>query len=361
VAAFAGEIARPQFTADSRALFGHALAGMDPNGRSLDYDAFWDVTTGKELRRWRDAGTGAILSQEPGTADGEHWVVLNDSHHSPPRYQFFEFAPEPRLSEVPAAGPHKAATRPSFSRDFGRMAFADDRFPEHERQAHVLARSGDTWTRLLSVAGQDARLSPDGRLLVSVHRAGAPADLSVIAWSVPDGKKLWSTPCPDSGLHGFTADGKFVAQGGRGNWRLYDAATGDARLTFRTEARFLAAYAGGRVLTATQRPLAQGVVLETWDGATGRSLGQRELPAGATLARTENESFTTPRLAVILGAGERRGDITVSTVEVYDPGRTEPVTTLKVPGLSYVLVSPDGSVAAGLTGEGPRFYRLPRP
>lgn len=35
------------------------------------------------------------------------------------------------------------------------------------------------------------------------------------------------------------------------------------------------------------------------------------------------------------------------------------MTTLKVAGLSYVLVSPDGSVAAVLTYGGPQFFRLP--
>jgi hypothetical protein len=363
VAEFAGEVSRPRFTADSRALFGYARAGMSPDGRSLDYYGFWDVATGKELRQWSWSlrWTDTIQSHEPGTADGMHWLALGSLKGSTPHYQFIEFDPEPRLSEVPGAGPHKAATRPSFSRDFGRMAYADDRSPEHERRAHVLARQGDTWTRLLSVAGQDACLSPDGGRLVTIHRAAAPADLTVIAWSVPDGKKLWTTPCPGSELHGFTADGKYVAQGAQGKWWLYDAATGEVRLTFQTEARFLAAYAGGRVLTATQRRLAQGVLLETWDAATGRALGQRELPAGATLARTENESFTTPRLAVILGAGERRGGHTVSTAEVYDPGRADPVATLTVSDLSYVLVSPDGSVAAALTGDGPRFYHLTGP
>jgi hypothetical protein len=358
-----GDIAQPRFTADSRALFGRAVpVGKDPVAvPKVGEYVVWDVATGAERHRF--PVDEAVLSYEPGTADGHCWVAMSR------RYQFLEFDPKPQLSDVPGApGPTKAVTRPSFSHDFGRMAYSDYREPEADRQAHVLNRDGDNWSRVMSVAGQNAKLSPDGSRLVTLTRALPAPDIVVRVWSVPDGRPVWSVPSDRFWLHGFTDDGKYVVQGGMSEFRLYDAATGkDIRLKLKTEDRVKAAYAGGRVLTAIHIPNRQGVLLETWDAATGKSLGQRTTPPGSTLSRTQDEPFTTPRVAVVLGAeerkipGEKGHSITVWTVEVYDPRQTEPIATLKVPGLSYVLVAPDGSVAAVLTYGRPQFYRLPAP
>jgi hypothetical protein len=361
-----GEIVQPRFTVDSRALFGRAVPmGKDRNAfpKVGDY-VLWDAATGEELRRL--PVEDAIERYEPGTADGKHWLAFGRSGSYIGRFLLVDFTPDRRVSDVPGApGPDRVVSRPSFSQDFGRMAYSDYRASEQDRQGHVLARTGDGWTRLVSVAGQGARLSPDGGRVATITRGAGPGDLAVCVWSVPDGRRVWSAPCRNYGLHGFTADGRYVAQGAQSDWRLHDAATGDVRLTLKAEDhRFQAAYADGRVRTATQRPHGQGVVLETWDAATGRLLGQRDVPAGATLSRTENEPFTAARLAVVLGSEERpvpdypRASVTVWSVDVYDPSQEEPVATLKTSGLSSVLVSPDGSVAAALTYGGPQFFRL---
>jgi hypothetical protein len=227
----------------------------------------------------------------------------------------------------------------------------------------VFARGASGWKKLATVPGEYGQLSPDGQRVVTVSRGGL-----LRLWTLPDGKQLWQASCRTFGLQGFTADGKYVLQDDQAEWRLYDVASGAAKLTFKPSLTAMrAVYGSGRVLIAERHQLGQPLFIVTYDVPTGREINRHELPAEATVTYTENTPFSAGQLAVVRKVesrripGDRRATVAVYIIDVFKAATSGPAKTIKVTSLSRVLVSPDGRVAAAVTFAGVHFYPLPGP
>lgn len=365
---FRGDLSESSFTPDSKGFFAYTVPlGKDPAARPrVGEYVLWDVTTGKEWRRLPP--DEKIDLYKPGTADGKHWLAFGRSGRHVGRFLLLELDPAKRLLDVPGApNPEKSVSRPNFNEDFTRLAYSDYAKDEKDRKGHVLAREGGAWKEILSVPGEKAVLSFDGRRVATLRRGGFAITLHV--YSVPEGKPLWEADVKTFGLIGFTRDGKYVLQDDQSDWKVFDANTGTEKLTLKHGHNCpKAAYADGRVLTADMGDDGlKGVTLVTWDVASGKELGRVVLPYPASLSRTHGEPFTAPRLAVARAhenrpiPGRKGSWLDVWTVEAYDPAKASTLTTLKVTFLSNAAVSPDGRVAVVIGHGGPSFFRLPAP
>jgi WD40 repeat protein len=362
---YKGEIVDVRFTADSKALFGRAVPlGKDPAARPpLGEYRLWDLSTGRELRRL--PLEEKVLEYGPGTADGRHWFALGNLGGLSLRIAFVEFDPEKRVLDPPEVGPEKSITKPSFSQNFTRLAYVIQNKENRNQKGHVFQKKDNGWEKLMSAPADHIKLSPDGRRVATVFRDGLkPLTLRVL--SVPEGKLLGAGTCRTFGLMGFTPDSKYVIQNDQTAWKLYDSDTGEVKLSLTVTEPFLAAYADDRVIATSGSKEKADQVIVTWDVRTGNEIGRRPLSPTVALSRTQNTPFSAPLLAVVRGIenrplpGKKGVYLEVGTVDVFNPSRPEPLTTIKTTSLSRVMVSPDGSTLVIVSiGGGPAFFQLP--
>jgi RNA polymerase sigma factor (sigma-70 family) len=245
-----------------------ACAAFTPDGRSVivsDADGhlvFWDVATGKEVRRLRDGNDvlyALAVSPDGKTLAAGGWGRLT----------FYDLSTFARTARWPVE--NDAVKQIALTAD-GKTAavcyqgaMIDLYDPATGKQLHRLEG------HLGNVASID--LSPDGKTLAS----GSWQDPNLRLWDTATGKPLRQIAAggQDVLAVAFVPDGKALASAGNGTTiRFWDPATGrklrdgDARSHGVTELHYLP---DGKALAGFS-----GMKVRLWDAATGKSLREFE-------------------------------------------------------------------------------------
>lgn len=169
------------------------------------------------------------------------------------------------------------------------------------------------------------------------------------------------------GLHGFTPDGRYVAQADNAGHRFLDASTGRQAVLVANSPRADArgpgevAYRDGRV-GAVVRP-GPSAELVRWDVASGRELGRT--PVASVPGRNRTPPFGSPRLSVVRSIrshpvpGRPGASWASMGVDVYDPAAADPVARLTFGRPGTVIASPDGGTLAAVGYASLAFHPLP--
>jgi hypothetical protein len=365
-----GEVQQGVFSTDGRAFLGWVTPlGKDPAAERLKPRPWvlWSAVDGKEIARWTgDPTTGFDV---PGTSDGTTWPVYLSG---PPKFmvrcRLLDLTTG-TAGDVPGVtGPTESCTRPSYSADRTRLAYADFAADPDRRTGRVYEKRADGWTRIAEVPGEKAVLSPDGALVATVGKS--PDDrgkLVVRLFGVADRKERWSAAADSYGLHGFTPDGRYVIQADNAGYRLFDAATGRQRALVANGPRGDSqgpgevAYASGWVAAVVRS--GKSVELVRWDLAGGQEVSRT--PIESPYGRNRTPPFGSPRLPVVRAIEThpvpKRKDATWSSmaVDVYDPAAADPVARLTLGDPGTVIASPDGGTLAAIGHASLAFHPLP--
>jgi WD40 repeat protein len=189
-------------------------------------------------------------------------------------------------------------------------------------------------------------IAPDGATAVF-----AALDLKVVRTGDGSILQRWNLRGMRSQAAAFSPDGKRIAIGGRGEYALFDAASGDAIRRWRTDwaqVSYLAfSPADGRLFTVTSD--ITDSALHAWDGESGEPLGTLE-----THPRQLHDLVVTPdgRWLAICRRNEHGGDEVV--VHDLERGTAAPLLTLRSSS-NRLAISPDGSKIA-TSGSRIRFW-----
>ena len=366
-----GEVQNGIFSADGKAFLGWvAPVGKDPADVRLRPRPWtlWSVADGTPVATWAGDPIGGF--DTPGSSDGTVWsAFLTEDPKAGNRCRLLDLTTG-KTTDVPGVpGPTDTCSRPSFSADRTRLAYSDY---GTARTGRVYEKRAGGWAEVAAVPGENAALSPDGKLVATVAwadggRGEGRKTLAVRVFAVADGKQRWAAAVDSYGLVGFTPDGRYVIQSDNAGHRLLDAATG-------TQAALVANGPRGDAQGPREVAYRAGWVAAVVRGESKVELVRWDLAAGKEASRTAVESpfgrnrtppFGSPRLAVVRAVEdhpvpERRNTFWSSmTVDVYDPAAAEPVTRVRLASAHSVIASPDGETLAAPGSRMLMFYPLP--
>ena len=364
-----GEVQQGVFSADGQAFIGWVTPiGKDSAAERLKPKLWvlWSVADGKEIARW--TGDPALGFDIPGPSDG--WPVYLSG---PPKYttrcQLLDLTTGTARDVPGVPGPTESCTRPSYSADRKRLAYSDYAQDPGRRTGRVYEKGVDGWTRIAEVPGENAVLSPDGKLVAVVghKKAGEPWALVVRVFGVADRKEKWSAAVDSYGLHGFTPDGRYVIQTDNAGHRLLDAATGKQQVLVANSPRADSqgpsevVYRDGWVAAVVR--WGKSVELVRWDVAAGKEVSRTAIESPSGHNRTPR--FGSPRLLVVRPiqtqpvAGRKNAFRSTMDVDVYDPGAADPAARLTLGHSGMVIASPDGGTLASVEYASLSFHPLP--
>lgn len=366
-----GEVQQGIFSADGKAFLGW----VTPIGKDSAVErhkskpwVLWSVADGTEIVRW--TGNPTPRFDVPGSSDGTVWPTYLSE---PPKFQVrcrLLDLTTGTTHDVPGmTGPTDSCSRPSYSADRTRLAYAD--FAEDIRRStgRVYEKTAAAWTRVAQVPGEKAVLSPDGTLVATVgYKPDVRWTLFVRLFAVADGKERWSAAVESCGLHGFTPDGRYVIQNDNAGHRLFDATTGKQMVLVANGPRgdsngpSEVAYRDGWVVAVIRS--GQSVELARWDVAAGKEVSRTRI--ASPYLRNATPPFGAPRLPVVRPSqtdpipGWQGASRSSMAIDVYDPAAADPVARRVLGDQGTVIASPDGGTLAVVGPTWLAFSPLPR-
>jgi len=316
---------------------------------------WWDVTTGKLLRKLEGFGS-VTLSPDLKTLASETW---ERGYQTITLYSMETGAKLFNLPVRKVNDPHApfellehAVNSVSFSFDGSTLAVVDSSSIE------LWDIAKGSRVRTINEVQRTVRFSPDGKMLVSASRENAN-EISIRTWDVTTGiegrKIIWHTSVADDRIRSFTlaADGKTLAAGAS-EIKLWNTATGTELRSIKLPSRQStttteSTYAHSLAFSPDMKILAGGYgdnSITLWNVATGEPI--RTFERLSTQLKP-TESFTADFSTLIDCAG---GNSTFKLADTLVGAQTQLRTLKAFPDSSFSsdVFSPDGKTAARRCG-----------
>ncbi|VTS00413.1 WD40 repeat domain-containing protein [Tuwongella immobilis] len=364
-----GSVEDPLFAVDGKAFAGWiSPIGNDPAAAKGNLKwKLWSIEDGKEIGSWTSPMDRSTLIA--GTGDGQTWSVsVPEPKTFIQIYRFLDFTTG-QLSDIPGTNKSlRSWTHPVFSADRRRLAYSDTQSDSSKRQGWVHEKTETGWEKRISVPGESAVLSPDGKSVATVCWPTEMRNfrLQLRLFDTSTGQERWTSQVDSYVLHGFTPDGKYLIQNDNAGYRIFDTKTGKQQLLVSksprhdTRSKFPVVYHGGFVLAVVGFPGTEELV--RWDVAAGKELSREPITFEA---RDRTPAFGSPRLAIVRKTqehpvpGQENTTWSSMEVEIYDPTSPKPIQSLLVSGSTQLVCSPDGRTLASIGTLSLRFYDLP--